>query len=97
MDADGSAWFCPDADGSERACTDAGDSAEVSPGAEGTVFWGSRSYNFHSWYGFALGIFAQARWVPSPPAAGDFILGVQIDGEFIAMPSILIFSALRNQ
>jgi hypothetical protein len=74
-----------------------GEGHSWAPGAEGTIFFGSRSYNFHSWYELAFGVFAQARWIPSPPAVADLVLGVQIDGEFIAMPSMLIISALRGE
>jgi hypothetical protein len=73
-----------------------GEGHSWAPGAEGTVFFGSRSYNFHSWYGFTLGIFAQTRWVPASPAVADMVFGVQIDAELLAMPSMLIISALRN-
>jgi hypothetical protein len=73
-----------------------GEGRSWAPGAEGTVFFGSRSYNFHSWYGLAFGIFAQTRWIPSSPSVADMVFGVQIDGEFLAMPSMLIISALRN-
>jgi hypothetical protein len=73
-----------------------GDGRSFAPGVEGTVFWGSRSFNFHSWYGLAAGIFAQTRWIPSSPATLDFVFGVQIDAEILALPSILIFEALRH-
>ncbi len=73
-----------------------GDGRAWSPGMEGTVFFGSRSYNFHSWYGLAAGIFAQTRWIPSSPATVDLVFGVQIDAEILALPSILIFEALRH-
>jgi hypothetical protein len=65
------------------------------PGAEGTVFFGSRSYNFHSWYGLAAGVFAQSRWIPSNPATVDVVLGVQIDAELIALPFIFLYEAVR--
>lgn len=73
-----------------------GDGRSFTPGMEGTVFWGSRSYNFHSWYGLAAGIFAQTRWIPSSPATLDLVFGVQIDAEILALPSILLFEALRH-
>jgi hypothetical protein len=73
-----------------------GEGHSWAPGAEGTVFFGSRSYNFHSWYGLALGFFAQARWIPVSPATADMVVGIQIDAEVLAMPSMLIVSALRN-
>jgi hypothetical protein len=65
------------------------------PGAEGGVFFGSRSYNFHSWYGLAAGVFAQSRWIPSSPGSVDVVLGVQIDAELIALPFIFLYEAVR--
>ncbi len=73
-----------------------GDARSWAPGMEGTVFFGSRSYNFHSWYGLAAGLFAQSRWVPSSPATLDMVFGVQIDGELLALPSILLYQMLRQ-
>jgi len=73
-----------------------GDGRSWSPGAEGTVFFGSRSYNFHSWYGLAAGVFAQSRWVPSSPSTVDLVFGVQIDGELLLLPALLIYEAIRH-
>jgi len=73
-----------------------GEGHSWAPGAEGTVFFGSRSYNFHSWYGLTFGVFAQTRWIPVAPAVADLVFGIQIDAEILAMPSMLIISALRN-
>jgi hypothetical protein len=66
------------------------------PGAEGTIFVGSRSYNFHSWYGLAVGFFAQGRWVPESPATFDVVGGVQIDAELLAMPFLFLYTALTH-
>ncbi len=63
---------------------------------EGTVFFGSRSYNFHSFYGLTAGIFAQTRWVPASPATLDLVFGAQIDAEILALPAIWIFEAIRH-
>jgi hypothetical protein len=73
-----------------------GEGRQWQPGLDGTLFFGSRSYNFHSVYGMSIGLFAQARWVPpsSMPGVVDTIFGVQIDGEILAMPSILIWSSI---
>ena len=72
-----------------------GDDRSWSPGMEGTVFFGSRSYNFHSWYGLAAGLFAQSRWIPSSPSTLDLVFGVQIDGELLVLPALLIYEAIR--
>jgi hypothetical protein len=73
-----------------------GDDRSWTPGMEGTVFFGSRSYNFHSWYGLAAGVFAQSRWIPSSPSTLDLVFGVQIDGELLALPALLIYEAIRR-
>jgi hypothetical protein len=73
-----------------------GDGRAWSPGMEGTLFFGSRSYNFHSWYGLAAGLFAQTRWVPSSPSTLDLVFGVQIDGELLVLPALLIYEAIRH-
>jgi hypothetical protein len=73
-----------------------GDGRSFTPGMESTLFWGSRSFNFHSWYGLAAGIFAQTRWIPQSPATLDLVFGLQIDAEILALPSILLFEALRH-
>jgi hypothetical protein len=74
-----------------------GEGLSWAPGLAGTLFWGSRSYNFHSWYGMATGLFAQIRWLPSSPERADVVFGLQVDGELLIMPSILILGLLKPQ
>ncbi len=66
------------------------------PGMEGTVFFGSRSYNFHSWYGMATGLFAQTRWIPGPESTVDAVFGVQIDAELLVMPVLLLVGLFKQ-
>lgn len=73
-----------------------GEGLSWAPGLEGTLFWGSRSYNFHSWYGMATGLFAQTRYLPGSPERADLVFGIQVDGELLLMPSILILSLIRH-
>jgi hypothetical protein len=73
-----------------------GDGRAWAPGVESTVFFGSRSYNFHSWYGLAAGLFLQTRWVPASPSTMDTVFGLQIDGELLALPWVFLFEALRH-
>jgi hypothetical protein len=73
-----------------------GDDRSWSPGMESTVFFGSRSYNFHSWYGLAAGVFAQSRWIPTSPSTLDLVFGIQIDGELLALPALLLYEAIRH-
>lgn len=73
-----------------------GEGRSWAPGVEATLFWGSRSYNFHSWYGMAAGLFAQTRYLPGPTGQADLVLGVQMDAEMLLLPSMLILQLLRS-
>jgi hypothetical protein len=73
-----------------------GDGHSWSPGVEATLFFGSRSYNFHSWYGLAAGAFAQTRWLPLPPSALDVVFGVQIDVELLLLPALFVYEAVAH-
>jgi hypothetical protein len=68
---------------------------KASVGIEGTVFFGSRSYNFHSWYGLAAGLFAQTRILPGSQSTLDFVFGVQIDAELLMMPGLLLWGLFK--
>jgi hypothetical protein len=73
-----------------------GDGRAWAPGMEGTLFFGSRSYNFHSWYGLAIGLFAQSRWVPSSPATLDLVAGLQVDVQLLALPWLFAYEAITH-
>jgi len=72
-----------------------GDGRSWARGAEGAIFFGSRSYNFHSWYGLAAGLFAQVRWIPGSPDTVDFVFGIQLDAELLAMPALLLIGLFK--
>ena len=74
-----------------------GEGRSWAPGAEGTVFAGARSFNYHSWYGLAAGVFAQTRWIPAPPASVDVVLGVQLDLELLALPWLLLWESVVHR
>lgn len=73
-----------------------GDGRSWAPGMEGTAFFGSRSFNFHSWYGLTVGLFVQGRWVPDPPATADVVIGLQLDAELFVLPALLLYGALHH-
>jgi hypothetical protein len=73
-----------------------GQSRQWAPGAEGTLFFGSRSYNFHSWYGLAVGGFVQGRWLPSSPETVDLAAGVQVDAELLLLPFLFAYTAITH-
>jgi hypothetical protein len=67
------------------------------PGATGTLFWGSRSYNYHSAYSLGLGLFLQGRYGLSDTGKqSDAILGVQIDLEYLALPFLFAYEAITR-
>jgi hypothetical protein len=66
------------------------------PGLAGSLFCGSRSYNFHSWYGLAVGVFVQTRWLPESPATLDVVGGVQLDVALLVMPVLFAYTALTH-
>ena len=68
----------------------------LEPGVATTLFWGSRSYNYHSTYGLALGLFAQGRYGFGDGRQGDAVLGVQLDLAYVALPFLLAYEALRR-
>ena len=67
------------------------------PGAAGTIFWGSRSFNYHSTYSLGLGLFLQGRYgLSGTGKQADAILGVQVDLQYLALPFIFAYEAITR-
>lgn len=66
------------------------------PGLSTTIFWGSKSFNFHSVYCVGAGLFAQGRYGLGDGHQADAIAGVQIDLAYLALPAIFIYEAIRR-
>jgi hypothetical protein len=66
------------------------------PGVAGTIFWGSRSYNYHGNYGLGLGLFAQGRYGLGDGRQADAILGLQLDLAYLALPFLLAYEAATH-
>jgi hypothetical protein len=66
------------------------------PGAEATIFFGSRSFNYHSPYSLSLGLFLQGRYGFGDGKQTDAILGVQVDLEYLALPALFIYEAIAH-
>jgi hypothetical protein len=66
------------------------------PGVSGTIFWGSRSYNYHSTYGIGVGLIAQGRYGFGDGKQADAILGAQIDLEYLALPFLFAYEAITR-
>ena len=71
----------------------------VEPGGAATVFWGSRSYNYHSAYAISAGLFAQGRYGlggSDSSKQADVLFGVQIDLEYLALPFVFAYQAIAR-
>jgi hypothetical protein len=96
----GFAWLVPTGD--TAFVFSAGGFARTSrfgwePGATATIFWGSRSYNYHSSYAVGAGLFGQGRYgLSGDGQQADAILGVQIDLEYFALPWVLAYEAVTR-
>lgn len=66
------------------------------PGAASTLFFGSRSYNFHSWYELVVGAFVQGRYGLGDAKQREIIFGLQIDLALVAYPFVFAYEAIRR-
>jgi hypothetical protein len=66
------------------------------PGVAGTLFWGSRSYNYHSSYAVGLGLFAQTRYGLGDGRQADVVIGVQADLAYLALPFLYAYEAIAH-
>ena len=67
------------------------------PGATWGLFWGSRSYNYHSSYAIGAGVFAQGRYgLSGEGRQADAVVGVQLDLEYLVLPFVFTYEALRH-
>lgn len=65
-------------------------------GLAASVFWGARSFNFHSSYAVSAGLFAQGRFGLGDGRQADAVVGVQVDLEYFALPFLLAYGALAR-
>jgi hypothetical protein len=68
----------------------------LEPGAAATIYWGSRSYNFHSSYAISAGFFAQGRYGLGEGHQADAIVGVQLDLVYLALPWMFAYEAITR-
>ena len=66
-----------------------------SPGISTRLFWGPRSYNFHSVYGLAAGLFVDGRMALAESDRAAIVIGAQVDFATLALPFILAINAFR--
>jgi hypothetical protein len=67
------------------------------PGVAAGIFWGSRSFNYHSVYALGVGLFVQGRTTAGTGVDDNSVLaGVHVDLEYLALPWMLAYQALRR-
>jgi hypothetical protein len=64
------------------------------PGVTAQVFWGSRSFNYHGWYGMAVGLSAQGRLGLGDQGERAVIVALHMDGQVLALPFLMAYGAL---
>jgi hypothetical protein len=64
------------------------------PGVSGQLFWGSRSYNYHSWYVMAAGLVGHVRYGLGDSHERAVLIALHLDGEVLALPFLLLYEAL---
>jgi hypothetical protein len=66
------------------------------PAAEAGISFGSRSYNFHSWYSLGFGLFVLGGYGIGDSPEADVIVGVQTDVMLLVYPLLLAFEAVAH-
>jgi hypothetical protein len=66
------------------------------PGLAGELFWGSHGYNYDSIYALSAGIFTSVRYGVGDSRDVSVLVGARLDLEFIALPFILAYNAIRG-
>ena len=66
------------------------------PGVASTVFVGSRSYNFDSFYALAAGFFVQGRYGFGAARQTDVIAGLQVDLSLLGYPFLFAYQAMSR-
>ncbi len=70
------------------------------PALQSALFFGSRSFNFHSVYGFAVGGFVQGRLGVGPldgTRQADVVGGLQVDVAILGLPFVMLYQGLRGR
>ena len=66
------------------------------PGLAGSLFVGSRSYNFHSSYGLAFGLVTGLSYGLGDSHETMIVIALQIDGQILAVPFVAGYYWLRG-
>jgi hypothetical protein len=68
----------------------------LEPGVAGALFFGGRSYNFHTGYAMAVGLLAQFRYGLGASGETAIVFGAQLDLVALSLPVQILVNALRG-
>ena len=74
----------------------AGTQYGVEPGLAGTIFFGTRSYNFHSAWEITVGLLGQARFGLGDSHETSFVVAAQLDMAALWIPIVFIVHGLQE-
>jgi hypothetical protein len=74
----------------------AGRSYGVEPGVAGSIFLGTRSFNFHGPYEITVGLIGQARFGLGESRESSFVIAAQLDMAAIWVPIVFIVHGLQE-
>ncbi len=66
------------------------------PGLAGSLFWGTRSYNFHANYVMAAGLLVGYRHVFGDSGESALLIAAQLDLAVLALPVVLLINWARG-
>jgi hypothetical protein len=66
------------------------------PGIEGYVFFGSRSFNFHSSYGIAAGVIGGFQFGLGDSRESAIVIALQLDGQILLLPFAAAYQLVRG-
>lgn len=66
------------------------------PGVATSVFMGTRSYNFSSWYSMSFGVVLQARVGLGDSGETSFVAAIQFDAAFAGSALVYVIDAIRG-
>lgn len=72
----------------------ADDDFDIQPGIAGTLFFGSRSYDFDDSYAMAFGLVAQVRAGLDDRHQTSFVVALHVDTLFLATPIVFLAEAI---
>ena len=68
----------------------------IEPGVAGTIFFGTRSFNFHSSYEITVGVLGQARFGLGESRESSFVVAAQLDLAALWVPVVFIYHGVQE-